>query len=142
MKKITLILLTVLAAFAAEAQLQNVALVGNTIISTTNSATITIPGVCTNAPYTAINTNFVIIGDTVPIAFLKVSNNIAYLQFQIASWQTNLQPVFVQSNTWANSWFLATNGLPIGARSYFVNSNGVADYRVWNSNSVYYVTPP
>jgi hypothetical protein len=73
---------------------------------TTSSALITIPGLCTNYTYTVVNSNNLVIGDTLPTAFGKVNSSFAYVSNELVllaqmPWQynTNLAALIgVQSN--------------------------------------------
>jgi len=63
---------------SAVAQLQFINLTSTTTNTTTSSANITIPGVCSNATYYVTNYNNVIVGDTIAAAFAKMNSDLAY----------------------------------------------------------------
>jgi hypothetical protein len=45
------------------------------------------------------------------------------------------------SNSWPLAFYNATNNLALGCFANFANSNGAAEYKIWNSNGVYWVYP-
>jgi hypothetical protein len=98
-------------------------------------AIITITGLVTNAPFSTINSNNVIIGDPLPLAFTEVNNDFIYVESQIS-------PAFLSpSNSWPTVWNTVTNSLPPGICANFVNSNGVGEYKIWNNAGTFIVTP-
>jgi hypothetical protein len=75
MKKTILKTLILAVSFTASAAMQVVDISTLTTNPTHSSGWITIPGVCTNAPYTVTNPASVTIGDTFPSAFAKANTN-------------------------------------------------------------------
>lgn len=67
------------SCLVSESQFSTIDTATVTYTPLTNSATITIPGICTNANYTTINLTYKIIGDTLPVAFGKVNYNFSQI---------------------------------------------------------------
>lgn len=127
MKKLIAIALLALA-MKASAQIQLIATYGETTNTVTSSAVITlaglctIPGVCTNvsftitnAPYTAVNSNYIIIGDPMPTAWAKANENFTYLD-------TNKPGNIIFTNTTtlaAGASATATNVGVVGGVAFF-----------------------
>jgi hypothetical protein len=84
MKKLTLTTLLVLCTLLARSQITFINLTSLATNVTTSSALITIPGVCTNYPYTVVNSNNLVIGDPIPSAFAEVNSSFSYISNQLA----------------------------------------------------------
>jgi len=136
MNKIILTIALTAVAIVATAQIQYVNLTALTTNQTSSTAFITIPGVCTNAPYTATNPVSIVVGDPLSAAFGKVNSSFAYvsnelvLLLQMPYWyNTNLAAqvailnggIFTQSNR-INS-VVSTNTLLAGFIESFNGAN-------------------
>ena len=105
--KIKLLLLLILAAFLrpASAQLYTIGLTNITTLTNVSSAQITIPGICTNATYTASNSASSIVGDLSSTAWGKANTNFNFLQAEIVTNNASISalltnaPVFTTTNT-------------------------------------------
>ena len=81
----------------------------------------------------------------------KVSVPATYAFFRAAAFQVALTTVYPPlvvyggvispSNTWAASYTAATNQLRPGGFAHNVNSNGLSEWKVFNSNGVFYTSP-
>lgn len=79
----TKLLFLLLTAQVAVGQITFIDLLTRTTNTVSSTALITIPGVCTNAPYVVLNTNSITIGDPLPAAFAIVNANFNYFSNQL-----------------------------------------------------------
>ena len=124
MKKTAVVLISIsafsLSAWPIFAQVQYInltALTTNTAVS--SGGQITIPSVCSNAPYSTVKTNNLIVGDPLSSAFAKVNATFSYSSNQFNSLSNNLALV-----TNALGVFLATGEMRFDAGKITSDGNG------------------
>lgn len=138
MKK-TLLLLGGLTSLLATAAIQPIDLTTQRITSVTNRARITIPGVCTNVDYTAVNTNYPVVGDTLPIAFGKVNDSFVQVSgslttntADIAGLKTNVPNLnlagYIKTSRRLQTW--GTNFITWSTSNYLARVPGLLDWEI------------
>ena len=79
MKRIIPFLLAAFTAGATQTNLYQVDLTTTQTNVTSSTALISITNVCTNAVYFSVNSNTIVIGDSLPTAFNKVNSNSVWI---------------------------------------------------------------
>ena len=130
--KNTLAILITLATLNLLAGLQSIDLATPHTNTVSTSGYLTVPGYFTNAPYFAYNFTNISYGEPSASALVKMSNNIAYCEWQITNGIT-----FYPSNQWNLNYI--TNQMANMSHA-FVNSNGVSMVDISISNGVVTVT--
>lgn len=148
MKNLTLILTILMLALGASAQPAQLDTVTPSSPVATSAGVMTLTGLATNLSYSTIRTNNTY-GESLITAMNKCSTNFTLLWYtwtnalyrMTNSGQSNffttvyISAPTIQSNTW--SLTTISNMLAPGGFGDF-NSNGMAIYRMWNSNGAFY----
>ena len=97
---------------------------------TSITATITIPGVCTNRPAFLVNSNSVLAGDNLPLAFARANSNFVWSAASIGS---NAAAIVVNATAWTNlnasfSAYLATNSPLVFSNTVGHSTNSTFGY--------------
>ena len=142
MKKLIILAVLIMFALAGYTQPYYVNLVTPTPHPTTNTGTILIPGQFTNS-FTEINPNNIQIGDSLPIAFNKLNQDIYWLFLNGGNGGVVSNGVYVleysggASNLTVTNSFTLTSTTPYYIPSYTSAGGSVTStYNIFNSISV------